>query len=797
VSADEPTAAGPIGRPLPRKDARRLLEGGGRYLGDLTRPGLLQAAFVRSPHAHARILSIDTLTARLGKGVVAVLTAEEIDGVCRPWRGVLERPHGMVSPPQHPLAGDRVAYQGEPVAMVVATSRALAEDACDAIGVVYDPLPAVVDIADALAADAPRVHPDLGDNVAFRNEIRVGDVDAVFAEADVTVVEATLRFPGVTAVTLEPRGVIAAFDPATRRLELTWSTQTPFQMRDVVATCFGLAESDIDVGAPDVGGAFGLKLHVFSDEMATVAASILLGRPIAFLADRLESFMSDTQARRQSVHGRMAFGPDGRIRAMAVDIHAGVGAYSVYPRTSFLEPNQVARLCGGPYLVPSYRAQTTSVFLNTPPSGQLRGVGHPIACAVTETLMDLGAAALGLGVRDIRERNLVPAEAFPHQSHGGFRFESLGQHEALDRIWRRTADVRERVAAARQTPDDRILTGFGIALFVELTSPGVGYYGLGGAHISSRETATARLEPSGDVTVQVAITDQGQGTETVVAQVVASAMGIAVDRVRVVHGRTLGAPYGGGAWASRGASLGGEAAYRVALALRRRILAVVADTLVAPPVDEAALAIVDGTIVEETGRAVIGLADFATRVHFRPDTLGRHGLDCLTATETYYHEAFPYTFTNGAHAAAVTIDRKTGAVRVTDFEVVADCGTVLNPLLADEQVRGAAVMGIGAALWEECRYSPTGDLETATMADYLTPMAHELPDIGVDHMATPTRQSLLGAKGAGESGIAGAQAAILAAVNDALAPTGARLDRFPLTPDRIWHALSDAAKENR
>lgn len=788
MSADETTAGGLIGRSLPRKDARRLLEGGGRYLADLARPGLLQVAFVRSPHAHARILSIDTLTARLGKGVVAVLTAEEVDTVCRPWQGILQRPPGMVSPPQRPLARDRVCYQGEPVVMVVATSRARAEDACDAVDIVYEPLPALVDIDAALAPDAPLVHPDLGDNVAFRNEIRVGDAEAVFADPEVVVVEETLRFPGVTAVTMEPRGVVAAFDAATRRLDLSWSTQTPFQMRDVVATCFGLAESDIDVTAPDVGGAFGLKLHVFSDEMATVAAALLLGRAVAFVADRLESFMSDTQARRQTVRGRMAFGPDGKIHALTVDILAAVGAYSVYPRTSFLEPNQVARLCGGPYLVPAYLARTTCVFLDTPPSGQFRGVGHPIACALTEALMDRGAAALGLGVRDIRERNLVPADAFPHQSHGGFRFESLGQQEALDRIWRGTAEVRDRVAATKSDPDARILSGFGIALFVELTSPGVGYYGLGGAHISSRETATARLEPSGDVTIQVAITDQGQGTETVVAQVVGTAMGIGVDRVRVVHGGTLGAPYGGGAWASRGASLGGEAAYRAALELRRRILSAVAETQT-PAVAVEDLTIVDGTIVDLAGATKITLADFARRVHFRPDTLGRHGLDCVTATETYYHEAFPYTFTNGAHAAAVTIDRETGAIRLTDFRVVADCGTVLNPLLADEQVRGAAVMGIGAALWEECRYSPSGDLETATMADYLTPMAAELPDIAVEHMSTPTRQSLLGAKGAGESGIAGAQAAILAAVNDALAPAGVRLDRFPLTPERIWAAL--------
>jgi len=782
-----PSHGAAIGRPLPRREARRLLEGGGRYLDDVTRPGLLHAAFVRSPHAHASILGIDVLSARLMPGVVAVLTAEEVDQVCAPWSGVLERPPGMRSPPQRPLARGRVTYQGEPVVVVVATSRARAEDGCDAVEIAYEPLPSVTDLAAACEAGAPCVHPEHPDNIAFHGVTAAGDAIAALAAGGLTVVEETLHFPGVTAVSMETRGVLADYDAAMKRLDVVWSAQAPFQMRDVVARCFGLAECDVNVVVPDVGGAFGLKLHVFPDEMAAVAASVLLGRPVKFVADRLESFMSDTQARRQIVQGRLAVDAQGRIRAMTVDIRAGIGAYSVYPRTSFLEPNQVSRLCGGPYLVPHYRAVATCMFLNTPPSGQLRGVGHPIACALTEALMDKAALALGLDPFEIRALNLVPADAFPHQSHGGFRFERLGQQAALETIRQVTAEARARIAAHRGSGGRKRL-GLGIALFVELTSPGVGYYGLGGAHISSRETATVRLEPDGGVTVQVGITDQGQGIETVIAQVVADGVGVDVERVRVLHGGTSGAPFGGGAWASRGASLGGEAAWLAARALRHRILAVAAAALDRPDGTHA-LAIAHGLVVDGDGQTRASLADIARRVHYRPDTLPGHALESLTATETYLHEDFPYTFTNGAHAALVEVDEVTGEVRLAGFWVVADCGTVLNPLLADEQVRGAAVMGIGGALWEECLYSASGDLATATMADYFTPMAVELPDIVVVHMSTPTAQSQLGAKGAGESGIAGAQAAILNGVNAALAETGARLDTFPLTAERIWRAL--------
>ena len=787
MSAADPI--GLIGQSVPRDAARRLAQGGGRYLGDIALPGLLHAAFLRSPYAHARILGIDRLAAELSNGVVAVFIADEVDVICTPWQGILSYPPGMTSPPQHALARDRVAFQGEPVAIVVASSRALAEDACSKIVVEWEPLSPVVTLAASLEETAPRAHPDLESNIAFESRIESGDAPAVFAAAAETsgavIVEDTLSFSGITAVTMEPRGIIASFDAATGRLDLWAPGQSPFQTRDIVARHFGLSEADIAVHQPDVGGAFGLKLHVFSDEMATIAASKLLGRPVKFEADRLESFLSDVQARRQEVRGRVAFDSAGKILAMDVDVVAAAGAYSVAPRTSFLEPNQVARLCGGPYLVPAYAARIRSVFLNTAPSGQLRGVGHPIACAVTESLMDKGAAALGIGRVELRRRNLIPVDAYPYTSHGGFKFERLGQQEALDRLVAVTGPARETARAARGASGQ--LIGFGQALYVELTSPGVGFYGLGGAQITSRDSATLRLEPDGSVSVQSAITDQGQGGMTVIAQVVADVFGLELNRVRVVNDTTQGAPMGGGAWASRGASIAGEAAHRGAIDLRSQILALAAGFPEAEGREPVTLS--GGMIRAADGAKIIELCALAQRVHYRPDLLGDDGLATLTATGTYYHQEYSYTFTQGAHAALVAIDPVSGEVTIDGFWLVADCGRVLNPLLADEQARGAAAMGIGAALWEDCRYGPAGDMETATMADYFTPMAYEMPDIVVEHMSTPTLQGELGAKGAGESGIAGVQAAILNAVNNALAPHSARISSFPITPEKVWAAL--------
>lgn len=773
-----------IGRPQPRTEARRLASGGGRYLDDIVRPGTLHAAFLRSPYAHARLRGLDTLDASVAPGVVAVFTGDDVNAVCAPWSGVLQHPPGMVSPPQYALVQDRAAFQGEPVAIVIARSHAEAEDACDRIVADWEVLPAITTLEDA-ASDANLAHPELASNTAFQSLVTHGDAAAAFARTDVVVVEETLEFSGITAVAMEPRGVLADFDAATRRLEVWSVAQSPFQFRDLVARHFDLSEVQIAVHSPDVGGAFGVKLHTYSDEMATIAASVLLGRPVKFLADRMESFQSDVQARRQKVRGRMTFDSSGQIVAMEVDVLAAAGAYSVYPRTSFLEPNQVARIAGGPYVVPNYAAKMRSVFLNTAPSGQLRGVGHPVACAITEALMEQGASVLGIDPIALRRRNLIPPAAFPYVSHGGFKFENLGQDETLERLAKLTAD-----AAMDDQPG--LLTGIGRAIFVELTSPGIGFYSHGGAHIATRDSATIRLESDGTVSLQSALSDQGQGGPTVLAQIVADTFGVPIEGVRVISGTTLGAPMGGGAWASRGASIAGEAAHRAASALKARVI-----TLAQSLPDGAgcsAVDIADGFLIDAKGQPVMPLHELARLVHYRPDLAGDGGSETLTATGTYYHADYPYTFTQGGHAARVTVNPRTGVVRLDGLWIVADCGTVLNPLLADEQVRGAAAMGIGAALWEECQYGQMGDLLTATMADYLTPMSCEMPDIVVDHMSTPTRQTALGAKGAGESGIAGVQAAILNAVNDALRPTGARISQFPITPERVWIALQEAAR---
>ncbi len=775
-----------IGRSVPRPNARRLVEGRGHFTDDLpTTPRTLHVAFLRSPYPHARIAGLDLAAARALPGVALVATGADIAAVCTPWVGVLTHFAGLKSAPQYPLAIDRAVWLGEPIIAVAATTRAIAEDAIDLIGIDYEELPAVTDIDAALAPGAPVIHPHLGDNLAFRLRLDSGDVDAAFAAAH-TVVEDDFHFNRHTPVTLETRSILADYDPATQRLTVCQSTQTPYQMQEVYARHFAIPAANVRVIAGDVGGSFGMKLHVYGDEMATVALSIMLRRPVKFVADRLESFVSDIHARAHRVRARMALAADGSITAMAVDDTTGIGPYSAYPRTSAVEGNQAVRLMGGPYRHRAYRGSLQVVFQNKAMMSQYRAVGHPIACAVTEALVDRAAAALGLDAIDIRRRNLLTDDAYPYTSPTGYVFERLSHHQCLDLLERSCdyAALRRDQQAARQRG---VCRGIGIAAFIEITSPGPAFYGVGGAPITAQDGCVMQLDPSGAVRVQVSVTEQGQGTEAIMAQISASAFGVALDRVRVVTGDTETTPYGGATWASRGAAIGGETVLLTGHALRQQCLALAAAILQTQP---QTLDIVDGRVVDAAdGQERISVAELARIAYFRPDTLPPGIQPQLVAARNHVPRDQPFAFTNGIQASHVEVDTETGFVRLLGHWVVEDCGRIINPLLVDEQIRGGVVQGIGAALFEECLYSPEGQILNATLADYLVPMAGEIPDIHVAHVETPTLLTQLGAKGAGEAGTAGAAAAVLNAVNDALRPLGAQLSELPLTPQRILAAL--------
>jgi carbon-monoxide dehydrogenase large subunit len=671
------------------------------------------------------------------------------------------------------------------VAAVVAESRAIAEDGAARVRVEWDALPAVTDPESALDPSTPVIHPELGDNLAFRLDLASGDTDRAFAEAD-TVLRETFTMGRHTGVTLEARAILADFDPSERRLTVYHSFQAPNMMQDILARHLNLPEHDVRVICKDVGGSFGIKVHIYPDEMATCALSVMLGRPVKFTADRLESFVSDIHAREHRVTAELAVMRDGTIRGMRVDDLTGIGPYSVYPRTSAVEGNQTVRLTPGVYRFRDYAATLRVVFQNKTPMCQYRAVGHPIAFAVMEAMVDRAARELSLDPVEMRRKNYVTAEMYPHTSPTGYFFERLSHEEALDKLLE-LSDYRALCAERDRLRSQRVYRGLGLCAFVELTTPGPAFYGVGGARISSQDGCTVKLEPSGKLTCMTGVTEQGQGTDTMIAQVVASTVGVPMEDVRVLTGDTMVSPYGGGTWASRGAGIGGEAALQTGKAIRANILRVAAAMLECEPED---LDIRLGKIVDVlTGEVRLELAELGRVAYFRPDTLPKDFQSELTVTRHYVPRHQGFAFTNGIQLSHVEVDVETGFVRLLKHWCVEDCGRIINPRLVDEQLRGAIVQGIGAALYEHLVYDEQGQLLTGTMMDYLVPMAAEMPEIVVGHVETPTAFAEGGFKGAGEAGTAGAPGAVLNAVNDALGPLGARVTAQPITPEVVLKAL--------
>ena len=776
-----------VGRSLSRSGATRAVAGRGRYTDDYSLPRMLHAAFVRSPFAHAKILSIDTAEVKQTPGVRLVMTGTDLAKLCTgPWIGTLTCFPGMKSAPQYPMAVDRACWAGEPVAMVVARTRAEAEDAAEKITIEWQELPAVAEKTTALDPGTPPIHSELGDNLAFRKVIDTGNVDEVFAKAHL-VIEDTFDFGRHTAVSLEPRGLLAAYDKGTAKLTVHTSSQCPHMIQLVFARTLGVPDHNVQIIAPDVGGSFGLKIHSYGDEVAVIAAAIQLGRPVKFIADRLESFVSDIHARENLVKGRIAVSKTGEIEAFDIDVLSGAGAYSQYPRTSVFEATQVLNITGGPYKHRHYRARATVVYLNKVPTSQYRAVGHPIGNAVGEHLVDRAARALDIDPIEMRRRNVFPDDAYPAVTASGVKIKDMSHQRCIDALVERMSYTELRAEQARLRRQG-IHRGIGIASFIKGTAPGpLGYYGAGGAPISLQDACVIKLEPNGGVICAVGVTEQGQGTNTVMGQIAATALGVPMESVRVLSGDTDAVPYGGGTYGSRATAIGGEAVYLAARDLRGEILSIAAVLLQADP---ATLDIVDGIVVaREGGARRMPLSEIGRIGHFQLGELPGSVQPVLSHTRRFRLIDDLYIFTNGIHGCHVEVDIETGFVRLLKIWVVEDCGRVINPQLADEQVRGGCVQGLGGALYEHCLYDDSGQLTNGTMADYLVPMASEMPDIDVTHIQTPTSVSELGAKGVGESGTGAAPAAVMNAINDALSPFNARVTANPITPETILKAL--------
>jgi len=771
-----------VGARAKRPDDPRLLTGRGRFVDDLALPRTVHVAVVRSPHPHARIVALDVERVRAAPGVAGVLTGADAARLCKPYRGILRHYTGMKTGAMLPLAVDRVRCVGEPVVAVAAESRAQAEDAAALVAVRYEPLPAVLSPEAATATGAPLIHPELGDNVIYATALSSGDADAAFARSH-RVWARTFTSGRHTGVALEPRSLVADFEPATRALTVWISTQVPHMMQAVLADLFDLPEHRVRVVAPDVGGSFGMKIHVYQDDLAAVALALTLGRPVKFTASRRESFVSDIHAREQTIAVEIAADADGSITAMRAAITAAVGPYSAYPRSSVVEGGQVLRLLPGPYRVRDYDARLAVVAQNKVVTSQYRAVGHPIATAVTESMLDLVARDLGIDPAEIRRRNLVRPEELPWTSAGGNVYDSGSHGAALERLLEAARYDELRRDQVRARAAGRAL-GIGLACFVELTGPGAQFYGVGGAPISGQEGTTLRLEPGGGVTALVGITNQGQGMQTAVAQIVADELGVELDAITVVSGDTAVVPYGGGTWASRGMPIGGSATLLAGRALAYKIRRAAGVLLEASPDD---IELGDGRASVRGSDRGLGFAELARTVYFRSNEL--RGLEPSLEATVHWANPGAWTFTNGAHLAVAEVDVETGHVRVLRYVAVDDCGRMVNPALVEGQIAGGVAQGLGGALLEHCVYDDGGQLLSGTLMDYAVPRFDDMPPLEFHHLETPAPSIAGGFKGAGEAGTTGAPGAILNAVNDALAPFGAMITDQPVTPERVLRAL--------
>ena len=775
-----------IGRSVPRPNLQRLTQGRGLYVSDVTLPRMAHVAYVRSPHAHARIVNIVTEAAKKAPGVIAAVIGAELAKVMTPWVGVLTHLKGLKSAPQAPLAVERACWQGEAVCAVVARTRAEAEDACELVEVRYEELPAVTDPEIALDAKTPVIHASLGDNLCFERKLDVGAVDKAFAESD-AVVEATFRFGRHTGVTTEPRAVVADWNEGEQRMTVYHGTQAPHMMQNLFAKHLGIAEHQVRVLTKDVGGSFGIKVHTYADEMATVALSKLLKRPVKFVADRIESFVTDIHARDHRIKAKIGVSKDGTITAFEIDDLTGIGPYSVYPRTSGIEANQIVNLVGGPYNCPNYRAQARVVFQNKNVMCQYRAVGHPIAVAVTEGLVDLAAAKIGMDPLELRRRNLIPDDAYPTQSASGLKFELLSHHEALAHL-EFDDELRGTACRAAKVARKRRLSRNWVCEFHRGNQPlgrilrrrGGAYHSDGWRHGETRRT---RCDHRTHRRYRTRSGRRSRG-RSMCSVVVRRTSRKSARHHRRYRQYTLWRWHLGlaGCRHRRRSGVAGRQA------LRANVLAVAASILQAKPDD---LDIRNGLVVDkDKGTERLPLDELARIAYFRPDTLPPGFQAERMATRHYVPRAWPFAFTNGIQGSYLEVDIETGFVKLLKHWCVEDCGTIINPQLVDEQIRGGVMQGIGAALFEHCLYDERGQLLNGNMADYLVPMAVEMPDIECGHVVSPTADSELGAKGAGEAGTAGAPGSVMNAINDALRPLGAQpLTDMPFTPDKILRAL--------
>ncbi len=771
-----------VGAPVPRNEDPSLLTGRGLFVDDVHLPAMAHAAVLRSPHAHARIRRVDAGRARTAPGVVAVLTHPDLGALGGPLPRLIPHPALLHHKTQSALAGDTVRFVGEPVAFVVAESRYLAEDACDLIEVEYDPLPVAASLEAAAAPDAPRVHADMDSNVCAHYTQRVGNVEQAFAMASHRVRE-RFRIDRGAACPLETRGVVAAWDARARRLDVWDSTQAPIPIRNGLAAMFGLAEQNVRVVAPDVGGGFGSKVMMFyPEEILVPLAAMRLGRPVKWIEDRREHFVATNQEREQIHDAEIALDAEGRILGVRTVFLYDAGAYIPY---GIIVPIVASTTLPGPYRIPNYHCEFRAVFTNKTTVSPYRGAGRPHGVFVMERLLDRAARELGLDRADVRRRNFIQPDEFPYevgliyQDNAPLRYDSGNYpacfERALDRIGYAGWPAAQAAARAR----GRWL-GCGIACYVEGT--GIGPY----------EGARVTVEPSGRVFIATGVGTQGQGHMTSLAQIAADVLGVPPQNITVHTGDTALFGWGTGTFASRAATVAGNAVALAAQAVAAKARLVAASLLEAPP-EEIELGEGTAFVRGVPGRSVtLGeLARAANPLRFTmPKEWEGPGLEAAR-----YFAPSQGAFSNGVHACIVAVDVETGLLRVERYVVVHDCGRVINPVILDGQIQGGVAQGLGGAFWEKLAYDDEAQPLSTTFMDYLLPTAVEVPPLEIEHVETPSPLNSLGVKGAGEAGVIPVPAVIVQAVEDALAPLGIHITEAPLSPSRLRQLIVEARRD--
>jgi carbon-monoxide dehydrogenase large subunit len=779
----QPGGNGFVGQSLKRKEDPRLITGGATYVDDMVLPGMLHAAIVRSPEAHARIVSIDTSAAQAMPGVEAVFTGEDLADMAAPCPMVWVPPGVEMRVPDHwPLARGKVGYVGQAVAVVLGADKYSVVDAAEQVLVDYDPLPVVVDPEKALEAGAPIIHDEFGTNEVFQWSLAGGDVEGAFRDADV-VVEKRIVNHRTAGAAIEPRSVLAEW----REGKLTfWSaTQIPHICRVILSIQLGISEDKIRVVAPEVGGGFGSKLQVYGEEVLACWLARKVGRPVKWTATRSEEMSTTHHGRDQIDYVRIGAKQDGTVTGIHVKIIQDCGSYHLIEGPVI--PTFSACVISGCYDFPAVQTDIVGVFTNKFTTDAIRGAGRPEATHFIELTMDELAGKLGMDPLELRRKNFI--KDFPNERPHGFIYDSGDYHGTLDRCLekldldafrREQAELRER----------GVFRGVGFSTYVEICGLGPSRalgpkgWGMQGGYF---ESAQVRVHPTGSVTVYTGTSPHGQGHETGFAQIVADRLGVTPDVVEVIHGDTNTGPFGKNTYGSRSLAVGGEAIARAAERVQDKAKRIVAHQMEAAPED---IELADGKFqVRGSPGKGMTLSEVAGEAYIPQDLPEgmEAGLD-----EICFYDPSNFVWPFGAHACVTEVDVETGRVDVVRYIAVDDCGPAINPLLIDGQIHGGIVHALGQALYEQVVYDEDGQLVTGTFVDYALPSAADVPSFETDRTETPTPTNTLGVKGVGEAATIACSPAVVASVLDALKPLGVTELDMPLTPMRVWQAIQAA-----